>query len=471
MRKTKIVCTIGPASDSPETLKEMILSGMNVARINFSHGSWDTQKEKVDTIKRLRKELNKSVAILLDNKGPEIRLGKVDSDTILKEGNKFTIKCDDVVGNETMVSCSYKDLYKDVKKEGHILIDDGLITLEITSIENKDIICKVIIGGPISSNKSINVPDVKLHLPSLTEKDYKDIEGGIENEVDYIAASFVRTKEDVLAVREILDKHNSKIKIISKIENREGLENFDEILSVSDGIMVARGDLGVEIPFSEVPIVQKDMIKKTVREGKVVITATQMMESMITNPNPTRAEVSDVANAIFDGTGAIMLSGETAMGKYPVECIKKMDSIAKDVEASIDYWKRFKGRDIPKDNFEFIINHSMCTTALDIDVKAIFCYTHTSDTPRIVSSMQPKCLIFVSTSSYIVYNQLALVWGIEPKYMEEETDPKSMILEDIKRRHEEGLLNTGDIVLIAGGKYIPNDTREVNKSIGGIYQI
>ncbi|HBA37111.1 MAG TPA: pyruvate kinase, partial [Firmicutes bacterium] len=374
-------------------------------------------------------------------------------------------------GNEKSASISYKTLCEDVEVGGKILIDDGLITLKITDIEDGNIVTKVLVGGPLSSNKSVNVPDVKLNLPSLTEKDIADIEGGIVNDVDYIAASFVRRKEDVLAIREILDKHDSNIKIISKIENREGLENFDEILSVSDGIMVARGDLGVEIPFSEVPIVQKIMIKKTYAEAKVVITATQMMESMISSPNPTRAEVSDVANAIFDGTGAIMLSGETAVGKYPVECIKRMSAIAEDVEASIDYWKRFKAREIPKNNFEFIINHAMCTTALDIDVKAIFCYTHTSDTPRIVASLQPKCPIFVSTSNYKVYNQLSLVWGLNPKFMEEEKKPKSMILDDISERVEEGLLKKGDIVLIAGGKYIGSDKREVNKSIGGIYKI
>lgn len=471
MRKTKIVCTIGPATESESTLREMILSGMNVARINFSHGSWDTQKEKVDLIKKLRKELNKSVAILLDNKGPEIRTGQFESPIILETGDKFTLRKEDIIGNKHEVSISYKNLANDIKIGEIILIDDGLVTLKVEDIKDGDIICKVVIGGPVSNNKSINVPDVKLKLPSLTEKDIEDIEGGIINDVDYIAASFVRSKEDVLAVRKILDKHNSNIKVISKIENREGIDNFDEILDVSDGIMVARGDMGVEIPFSEVPIVQKMMIKKTYAEAKTVITATQMMESMITNPNPTRAEVSDVANAIFDGTSAIMLSGETAMGKYPIECIKKMVSIAERVENSIDYWKRFQARGVPKNNFEFIINHAMCTTALDIDVKAIFCYTKTSDTPRIVSSLQPKCPIYVSTSNYKVYNQLSLFWGLEPTYIEKEKDAKTMILEDISKRLEEGLLEKGDIVLIAGGKYIIGDEREVNKSIGGIYRI
>ncbi|MCI8498294.1 MAG: pyruvate kinase [Bacilli bacterium] len=471
MRKTKIVCTIGPASDNYETLKKMMLSGMNVARVNFSHGSWTEQKPKVDLIKKLREELNLPVAILLDTKGPEIRLGKFEDKVLLEENSTFTLRNDDIVGNEHEASISYKELYKDLNKGSFLLFDDGLIKLEVTEISGKDIVCRVLNSNYISSNKSVNVPDVKLNLPSLTQKDIDDINGGIDNDVDYIAASFVRRKEDVLAVRNILEARNSNIKIISKIENREGLENFDEILEVSDGVMVARGDLGVEIPFSEVPIVQKEMIKKTFMDGKIVITATQMMESMISSPNPTRAEVSDVANAIFDGTSAIMLSGETAVGKYPVECIEKMDSIAKDVEASIDYWKRFRLREVPKKNFEYIINHAMVTTALNIDVKAIFCYTSTSDTPRIVASLMPKCQIYVTTSNKNVYYQLSLVWGLNPKYVVEETDPKKMIMDDVKSRVEEGRLSKGDIILIAGGKYIPRDTREMNKSIGGIYCI
>ncbi|MBQ6840593.1 MAG: pyruvate kinase [Bacilli bacterium] len=471
LRKTKIVCTIGPASDNYDTLKELMLSGMNVARVNFSHGTWDEQGPKVNLIKQLREELNLPISLLLDTKGPEIRLGKFEEKVFIIEGNIFILRNEDIIGNEKEVSVSYKDLYKDVNVGTIIILDDGLIRLEVIGIEDKDIICRILNSGYISSNKSVNVPDIKLNLPSLTEKDVNDIEGAIANDMDYIAASFVRRKEDVLAIREILDRHNSKIKIISKIENKEGIDNFDEILEVSDGIMVARGDLGVEIPFSQVPIVQKEIIKKTYSKGKSVITATQMMESMINEPNPTRAEVSDVANAIFDGTSAIMLSGETATGKYPVECVKRMVQIAQDVEDSIDYWKRFKIKEIPQDNFEFIINHAMITTALNIDVKGIFCYTKTSDTPRILSSMRPKCPIFVSTSNKKVFNQLSLSWGLNVSLTENEKAPKQMILDDINNRVEQGLLNKGDIVLIAGGKYIIGDEREVNKSIGGIYKI
>lgn len=471
MRKTKIVCTIGPASDNYETMKKMIQAGMNVARINFSHGTWEEQKPKVDLVKQLRSELEVPIAILLDTKGPEIRLGKFASKVFLEEGSTFVIRHDDIIGSEEQASISYKELHNDLKEGSILLFDDGLIKLTVLKIEDKDIYCRILNGGYISSNKSVNVPDIKLNLPSLTEKDIDDINGAIDEDLDYIAASFVRRKEDVLAVRKLLNDRNSEIKIISKIENREGLENFDEILEVSDGIMVARGDLGVEIPFSEVPIVQKSMIKKTVLNAKTVITATQMMESMITNPNPTRAEVSDVANAIFDGTSAIMLSGETAVGKYPVECIQKMDSIALNVESSIDYWKRFKLREVPKQNFEFIINHAMVTTALDIDVKAIFSYTKTSDTPRIVASLMPKCPIYVTTSNQRVYNQLSLVWGLAPKLMKKEEDPKKMIMKDVDDRLNEGVVKKGDIILIAGGKYIEDDEREMNKSIGGIYCI
>lgn len=471
LRKTKIVCTIGPSSDSYETLKEMMLSGMNVARINFSHGSWKEQKEKVDLVKKVRKELNLPVAILLDMKGPEIRMGTFKEKVYLKSGQTFTICNEDVIGNEKEATLSYKELYRDLHIGSIVLIDDGLVKLEVTDIVDKDIVCKILNDGPVTSNKGVNVPGVILNLPSLVEKDIEDIIGAIDNDLDYIAASFVRRKEDVLAIKEILDKHNSDIRVISKIENKEGVDNLDEILELSDGIMVARGDLGVEIPFAEVPLLQKEMIKRTYSKAKPVITATQMLESMTNNPNPTRAEVSDVANAIFDGTSAIMLSGETAVGKYPVECVKKMDEIARTVENSIKYWKRFSSREVPKDNFEFIIDHAMITTALNIDVKAIFCYTKTGDTPRIVSSMQPKCPIFVSTCEKKIFYQLGLVWGINVRLREKEIDPKDMIMEDISIKVQDGFLQKGDIVLIAGGKYITDDERDINKNIGGIYQI
>jgi len=473
MRKTKIVCTIGPASDNYETLKEMMKAGMNVARLNFSHGTYEEQKKKADLIKKLREELNLPVALLLDTKGPEIRTGTFNEKVILNDNDTFTLCNEDIIGDNTRVSVSYKELYNDVKIKDTILIDDGLINLEVTNIDNKDIICKVINGGELSNNKSINVPNLKLNLPSLTEKDIADINFAIENGFDYIAASFVRKVDDVLAIRNILkEKNNTHIKIISKIENREGIDNFDAILKASDGIMVARGDLGVEIPMEEVPVVQKIMIKKTYSQGKVVITATQMLDSMINSPSPTRAEVSDVANAIFDGTSAIMLSGETANGKHPVKCIEVMNKIALSTENSIDYWKRYKVRDFSSNNFEFIINHSLCLSAMNMNAKAIFCYTKTTDTPRILSSFTPKCPIYALTSNKDVFNQLSLVWNIKPMLLDTEYEPKKMIFDGILKTKENKELNIGDIVMIAGGKYFYEEPEEeINKAIGGIYKI
>ena len=473
MRKTKIVCTIGPASDNYEKLKEMMLAGMNVARINFSHGTYEEQQKKTDLIKKLREELRLPVSLLLDTKGPEIRIGIFNEKIYLNEGDTFTLVNDDIIGDNTKVSVSYKNLYNDINIGDTILIDDGLINLNVTSINDKDIVCKVINGGSLSNNKSVNLPNLTLNLPSLTEKDINDIKFAIDNDFDYIAASFVRKVDDVKAIKKILEENNNThIKIISKIENREGINNFDEILKISDGIMVARGDLGVEIPMEEVPIVQKEMIKKTYTQGKVVITATQMLDSMITNPTPTRAEVSDVANAIFDGTSAIMLSGETANGKNPVECIKVMHRIATSTENSIDYWKRYRLREFNSTNFEFIINHSLCLSAMNIDAKAIFCYTKTTDTPRIITSFTPKCPIYTLTSDKNVYYQLGLVWGVCPMLLNSEYEPKKMIFDGINKVKETKLLNIGDVVMIAGGKYFYEYPElEMNKAIGGIYKI
>ena len=475
MRKTKIICTIGPASENYDTLKEMILSGMNVARINFSHGGGEQQDDKVNLIRKLRKELNMPVSLLLDTKGPEIRISKFENDKITLNANDiFTLYNDEVLGSENGVAISYKELYKDVKIGGTILIDDGLIRLEVIDINGKNIVCKVINGGPLSNNKSVNVPDLKLNLPSLTEKDINDITYGASHDFDYIAASFVRKAEDVLAVRKILEENNNThIKIISKIENREGIDNFDEILKVSDGIMVARGDLGVEINMEEVPVVQKEMIKKTYKAGKIVITATQMLESMIHNPAPTRAEVSDVANAIYDGTTAIMLSGESAVGINPVECIKVMDRIARKVESSIKYWKRFVNREFSYDNFEFIIDHAMCESAMNTNAKAIACYTKTTDTPSIISSFKPKCPIYAITQEECKFNQMALFFGIKPiLYKGTEEKTQYLIIDSLNKLKETNELKENDLVIIAGGKYIYDKySSDVNKSIGGIYKI
>ncbi|MFR5684988.1 MAG: pyruvate kinase, partial [Clostridia bacterium] len=339
MRKTKIVCTIGPASESEETLRKMMKAGMNVTRINFSHGSMVDQIEKVNTIKRVREELNLPVALLLDTQGPEIRTGKlegIEQPVYLEAGNKFVLVNEDIIGNVERTSVSYKNLYKDVKVGTSILVDDGAIELKVEEIVGKDIHCKVVNGGKLGNRKSINVPGTHVSIPNLSEKDYRDLADCAKEGFDYVAASFIRSAKDVLDIRKVLDDNGgNNIKIISKIESTEGVENFDEILAASDGIMVARGDLSVEIPMEDVPILQKQMIKKCNRAGKPVITATQMLESMQHNPRPTRAEVSDVANAIFDMTGAIMLSGESAMGEYPVECVKTMERIANKIEDNI----------------------------------------------------------------------------------------------------------------------------------------
>ena len=325
-KRTKIVCTIGPATKDVETLKQMILAGMNVARLNFSHGSFADQEVYYNAIKQARSELGLPVAILLDTQGPEIRTGKLEeSPVFLKAEETFTLVNDDIIGDNTKTSITYKDLYKDVEPGATILIDDGKIELEVQKIEGKDIVCKVMNGGDLGSKKSINVPGRHINLPALKEKDINDLIDGCKYDFDFIAASFIRCADDVKAIRKVLNENGGeKIKIISKIESQEGIDNFDEILEISDGIMVARGDMGVEIPMEEVPVVQKQLIKKCNRLGKIVITATQMLESMTSNPRPTRAEVSDVANAIFDLTGAVMLSGESAMGKYPVQCVETM---------------------------------------------------------------------------------------------------------------------------------------------------
>lgn len=468
-RKTKIVCTIGPACASEDILKEMILKGMNVARFNFSHTSWDKALETINLIKSLREKLNKPVAIMMDMKGPEIRLGEVEENTFLEKGSEFTLKEIDMVGDKTKASISYKDLAFDLKENDLILIDDGLIKLKVKRIINKDIVCEVIDEGFISSYKSVNVPNLSLNLPSLNKKDYEDLDGAMLHDIDYIAASFVRRKEDILAIKNYLK--NKPIKVIAKLENKEGIDNFKEILDVADGIMVARGDLGVEIPFSLVPIVQKKIIRETIKMGKPVITATQMLESMINKPRPTRAEVSDCANAIYDGTSALMLSAETASGKYPLQSLEVMEKVALDIENDLDYWSLFQKREINKDNFEFVIDHALLTPAKDLNVKAIFAYSLTGDTPRILASMQPKCPIYVVTNNIKTYYELSLVWGINVTLDKDILDPKEAIKKNIMVKKELGLVKSKDIVLIAGGKYMPGDNREVNKNVGGIFEI
>lgn len=477
MRKTKIVCTIGPATESVETLKELIKAGMNVARVNFSHGGYEEQEEKVENLKKARKELNAPVALMLDTKGPEIRTGRLaENAVILENGEKIVLTTEEVLGDKTRITVSYKELCKEVKKGTIILIDDGSIETIVEEVKGTDIVCKITHGGKLGSRKSVNVPGLKLNLPSLTEKDIKDIKDGINAGFDYIAASFVRREQDVFDIRKLLDDNGGKdIKIISKIENREGIDNFDEILSASDGIMVARGDLSVEIPMEEVPILQKKFIKKCYNAGKPVITATQMLETMMNNPRPTRAEVSDVANAIFDMSSAIMLSGETAMGKFPIECVKTMDRIATTIESSIKYWKRFRNREcyFKNTNYEFNINHSICSTAMNMEAKAIFAYTETGDTPRMVSSFTPNCPIYVITENERTCRQLALTWGVYPRLAKIQSSINQVLTEEIKAVKKEGKLKDGDTIVIAGGARVAPNSEEdtINRIIGGVLKI
>ncbi len=476
MRKTKIVCTIGPTSQDVATLKQLILAGMNVARINFSHGNFQDQKQKIENVKQAREELNMPVALLLDTQGPEIRTGKLEQMPVeLKAHDIFTLVNEDIIGNNERVSVSYKELYKDIKVGTQILIDDGKIELQVKEISGKDVVCEVMNGGMLGNRKSINLPGTHVNLPSLKEKDIQDLKDGCKADFDFVAASFVRSKEDVIAIRKVLDENGGKeIKIISKIENQEGIDNLDEIIEVSDGIMVARGDLGVEIPFYEVPIMQKKFIQKCNNAGKLVITATQMLDSMTENPNPTRAEVSDVANAIFDVTGAIMLSGESAMGKYPVKCVETMNNIAVAVEGYIKYWKRFTRRehDLSDLDYEFNLNHSVTTTAMEMKAKAIFAYTETGNTPRVIASFLPSCPIYALTNNEKTYRQLALAWNTTPILIKEKNKPNDIIAEGLEEAKRRGYVQEGDIVVLAGGASIlSNHDEAMNRTIGGVLKI
>lgn len=454
MRKTKIVCTLGPATDNEDVLRKMILSGMNVVRLNFSHGDYGYHLRIINMVKKLRTELNLPIALLLDTKGPEVRIGEFENGrSELVEGQEFTLTTEDVPGNKDIVSINYKNLVNDVKTGAKILLDDGLIELQVVNVTSKDIRCKVINGGLLTSKKSINVPGTKLSMPFLSEKDEKDILFAIEQDFDYIAASFTTCAADVLDIKRVLEKNRGKdIHIIAKIENSEGVSNIDEILLVSDGIMVARGDLGVEIAFEELPRIQKMLIKKAYSAGKKVITATQMLESMIKNPRPTRAETSDVANAIYDGTSAIMLSGETAIGKYPVDAVATMARIAEYTESNINYDKRSLLREVDTStDVTNAISHATCTTAHDLGAAAIITVTKTGGTARMISKFRPLWPIIGCTTDEKVYRQLALSWGVTPVLFEDRSTTDELFEHAVERSLEMGLVNHGDLVVITAG--------------------
>ena len=453
IKRTKIVCTLGPASQSEDVLRELILNGLNVCRFNFSHGSHEEHKGRIDMVKKVREELNKPIAILLDTKGPEIRTGNfADPEVLLEEGSEFTITMDEVVGTKEICTVSYKGLADDVKEGDSILIDDGLVGLRVKSVENGNIKCIVENSGIVKNHKGVNVPGVKINLPAITPKDVSDIEFGIREGIDMIAASFVRKASDVLAIREILEKNNAgDVLILSKIENQEGVENIDEILQVSDGIMVARGDLGVEIPTEEIPIVQKMIIKKCNELAKPVITATQMLDSMIRNPRPTRAEVTDVANAIYDGTDAIMLSGETAAGKYPVEAVKVMASIAKRIEQTLDYDRMLKEKGSKNVTVTDAISHATCTTAVDLNASAIITSTSSGYTAKMVSKFRPQAPIIAATSNEAVMRRLALTWGVCPIKSALAGNTDEVIEKSIEASIENGYVKNGELVVITAG--------------------
>lgn len=454
MRKTKIVCTLGPATDNEEVMKQMMLSGMNVARCNFSHGVHDDHKKRMDMVKKIRDEVQNPVAILLDTKGPEVRVKKFkDGKVTLEQGQLFTLTSEETEGTKEKVSVTYNRLYEDLEKGMKVLIDDGLIEMQVEKVEQANIVCRVINGGVVSNNKGVNIPDVSLSMPYLSDVDRADILFGIEQDVDFIAASFVQKKDDVLQIRRLLDKNGGEgIRIISKIENMQGVQNIDEIIDVSDGIMIARGDMGVEIPYEEVPVIQKMIMKKVYEKGKTAITATQMLESMIKNPRPTRAEVTDIANAVYDGTSAIMLSGETAAGAYPVEAVKTMARIALRTEQDINYQKRFFDYDRKANpDITDAICHATCTTAYDLNAKAIVTVTKSGYSARMISRYRPGSDIIGCTTSEKVCRQLALTWGVMPIMLKEEKDVFDLFNNAILAAEKMGLLQKGDVTVITSG--------------------
>ena len=454
MRKTKIICTLGPAVDHAETIERLIRTGMNAARFNFSHGSHAEQLARLNMFKKVRDTLGAPVATILDTKGPEIRIKTyADGPVTLEQGQGFILTTDDVPGDGHRVSVTYANLHKEVGPGCRILVDDGLIELRVQKVEGHEIHCEVENGGPLSSNKSINIPDVHILLPSLTDKDREDLKFAVDNDFDFIAASFVRKASDVEDIRAELRKHGGdNIRIIAKIENREGVENLEGIIAASDGIMVARGDLGVEIPAHEVPILQKKMIKATIRAGLPVITATQMLDSMIRNPRPTRAEVSDVANAVFDGTSCVMLSGETAGGKYPVEALTAMTGIVEEAEASIDYWRHFqKQRVVPASNINDAITHTCCLTAKDLDAKAILAATNSGRTARMICRFRPSCPVAALTMHEKVRRQLNICWGVIPFLTGEVNSTDRIFSLSAEVALKERLVQAGDTVVITAG--------------------
>ena len=454
IRKTKIVCTLGPAVDDENILRQMILEGMNIARFNMSHGSHEEHGERLAMLKRLREDLNMPVAALLDTKGPEIRLGDFEQkQVVLKQGQLFTLTTNEILGNKESAYITYSGLPYDVTPGNRILIDDGLVEMEVESVVGEEIRCLVKNTGVISARKGVNVPGAALSLPFINEKDYNDLRFAVEQGFDFVAASFTRTYEDMRELKHILKElGGEKIKVIAKIENSQGVENLDEILSIADGVMVARGDMGVEIPLEEVPVIQKEIIKKVYGVGKQVITATQMLDSMMQYPRPTRAEANDVANAVYDGTSAIMLSGETASGKYPLECVRTMVRIAGRTEQDIDYRKRFLQNKLPTlGSITNAISKATVNAAMELDAKAIVTVTESGRTAYMISRYRPFCPVIACTSKEQTYRQLSLSWGIIPLLIEEKEALDELFEEAIKAVEKASYASEGDVIVLTAG--------------------
>ncbi len=453
MRKTKIVCTIGPASDSLEIIKEMIKAGMDVARLNFSHGTHEEHEERIVKLRQAAAELGSNLAIMLDTKGPEIRTGFLEGGSVnLVEGARVILTTEEIKGNEHRISVTYKGLPQAVQPGNTILLNDGLLKLKVLETGENEVVCEVVVGGELKDQKGVNLPGVAVDLPSLTDKDIADINFGIDHEVDFIAASFIRRAADVIAIRRILESRDAEIHIISKIESEEGVHNLNEIIKVSDGIMVARGDLGVVMPTEEVPLIQKKIIEKCNRAGKPVITATQMLESMVRSPRPTRAEASDVANAILDGSDAIMLSAESAAGKYPVEAVRMMARIAERTEQALDYEQLLQKRTarLPR-TITDAISHATCTTAQDLGAAAIITSTRSGFTARMVSKYRPRAPIVAVSPSEKVCRKLSLVWGVRPLVAPKFVNTDEMMKEAVDAGLARGLIKCGDLVVITAG--------------------
>ncbi|MCL2772513.1 MAG: pyruvate kinase [Oscillospiraceae bacterium] len=455
MRKTKIICTIGPACESEDILRKMMLVGMNVARLNFSHGTHEEHKEKIDRIKKLRKELDLPVGILLDTKGPEIRTQKVENDSVtLTGGNEIVLTTKDIVGNEKMVAVTYKNLPRNLKPGNSIMIDDGLIELKVKNVTDTEITCDIISGGELGNSKGVNVPGVTIDMPYMSDTDKSDILFGVKNDVDFIALSFVRNPQDIKEVRRFLNSHGSyNIQLIAKIENTEGVKNITDIINVSDGIMVARGDMGVEIPFEELPHIQKNIITDCYSAGKKVITATQMLESMIHHPRPTRAEITDVANAIYDGTSAIMLSGETAAGEYPLKSLETMAKIAEKTESYIDY-KTYGDKIGSRTNLDVNITSAICNAtckaAQDLGAAAIVAVTLSGSSARTIASLRPDTPIIAVTPYEKTYLQLSLSWGITPLLNNFIENERALFTDAVNKIVGHGFVKNGDVIVMTG---------------------